>query len=126
MKARLAKKIIKASDAYNFYCRECNPHSRFKYHPYWTNQWFYRTTLKRYPTTIVKSFDQRLDFALHRLPTYMLKLLNAIKIKRMDLKRIQWSKALDLIEQMLMQQCIKEESANENISSLIGNKMRTV
>lgn len=117
MKARLAKKIINASEVYYFYCRECNPHSRFKYHPYWTNQWIYRTTLKRYPTTIVKSFDQRLNFALYRLPTYMQKILSVIKIKQIELKEKQWAKVFDLLkQQMISQQSINEENGNENSS----------
>lgn len=41
MKSRLAKKIIKASVSYCFYCRHCDTHSRFKYHPYWTSHWYH-------------------------------------------------------------------------------------
>lgn len=92
MKARLAKKIINASEVYYFYCRECNPHSRFKYHPYWTNQWIYRTTLKRYPTTIVKSFDQRLNFALYRLPHYAKEIMKC-EVKNKPTKRLRRCKA---------------------------------
>lgn len=117
MKARLAKKIIKTSDIYCIYCRFCNTHSRFKYHPYWTRRWHYRSLLKRYPTDIVKSFDQRLDTALSHSPQYMQKILSAIKIKQIELKAKQWAKLFDLLkQQMISQQSINEENGNENSS----------
>ena len=139
MKARLSKKIIKASDIYCIYCRFCNTHSRFKYHPYWTKRWHYRSLLKRYPTDIVKSFDQRLDTALSHSPQYMQKILSAIEIKQIELKEKQWAKTFDLLRQFTNEEALKnllggdykiesinKENGNENTFSLSCNKMETI
>lgn len=102
MKARLAKKIFKASCIYLLYYENCNTHNRYKCNPYWMRRWRYRAVLKLTPTTVVKSYDYRLDTALRRVPQYVSELLSAIKIKQMELKRRQWSKALELFKQQMM------------------------
>lgn len=79
MKARLAKKIIKASATYGFYCRMCYTHSRFKYHPYWTSHWnYYGSQMGGAPSATWK-LDQRLNAALRRLPQYTQKLSSAVE-----------------------------------------------
>ena len=95
MKSRLAKKIIKASATYCFYCRNCDTHSRFKYHPYWTSHWNRYGSQMKYVPTGVWRLDQRLNAALRRLPQYTQKLLCAVRAKQMELKRIRLHKMLE-------------------------------
>ena len=120
MKARLAKKIIKASDTYSFYCRNCDTHSRFKYHPYWTSHWnHYGSRMGDVPSATWK-LDQRLNVALRRLPQYTQKLLCAVRAKQMELKRIRLHR---LLERVKAKQSVKEGNSNENVSSSIDGKM---
>lgn len=87
MKSRLAKKIIKASATYCFYCRNCDTHSRFKYHPYWTSHWNRYGSQMKYVPTGVWRLDQRLNAALRRLPQYTQKVSSAVEAKLMEIKR---------------------------------------
>ena len=88
MKARLAKKIIKASGTYCFYCRNCDTHSRYKYHPYWTNHWnYYGSRMGGVPSATWK-LDQRLNAALRRLPQYTQKLSSAVRSSMFNI--IKW------------------------------------
>ena len=120
MKARLAKKIIKASATYCFYCRNCDTHSRFKYHPYWTSHWNpYGSQMKYVPTGVWK-LDQRLKAALRRLPQYTQKLSCAVEAKLMEIKRNRLHKKL---ERAIARQSFREGNSNENVSSSIDGKM---
>ena len=120
MKSRLAKKIIKASATYCFYCRNCDTHSRFKYHPYWTSHWNRYGSQMKYVPTGVWRLDQRLNAALRRLPQYTQKLLCAVRAKQMELKRIRLHRLLERVE---AKQSVKEGNSNENVSSSIDGKM---
>ena len=96
MKARLAKKIIKASDFYNVYRSLCR-HNRRKYHAYWMERSIFRAgwmfgskgTKGKHRRVLywLKSYDMRLDEAIHRLPKYTQALLDAVEAKRMEIKR---------------------------------------
>lgn len=101
MKSRLAKKIIKASATYCFYCRNCDTHSRFKYHPYWTSHWNRYGSQMKYVPTGVWRLDQRLNAALRRLPQYTQKLSCAVWAKQMELK---------LLERVEAKQSVKGDS----------------
>lgn len=93
MKARLAKKIIKAGYVYNVYRSLCR-HKRRKYHSYWTERWAFRdgwmyaskgTKVKhRRVLYWLKSYDMRLDEAMRRLPKYTREIFNAIETKQME------------------------------------------
>ena len=120
MKARLAKKIIKASATYCLYCRNCDTYSRFKYHPYWTSHWNrYGPQMKYVPTGVLR-LDQRLNAALRRLPQYTQALLDAVEAKRMEIKR---NRLHQLLEQAIARQSVKEGNSNENVFSSIDGKM---
>lgn len=95
MKSRLAKKIIKASATYCFYCRNCDTHSRFKYHPYWTSHWNRYGSQMKYVPTGVWRLDQRLNAALRRLPQYTQKVSSAVEAKLMEIKRNMLHKMLE-------------------------------
>lgn len=120
MKARLAKKIIKASNVYCFYCRDCDTRKKYKYHPYWTSHWNCYGSQMKYVLTGVWRLDQRLDAALRRLPQYAKMLSVRVKAKQMELKRIRLHK---LLERAKAQQGVKEGKRNENVSSSIDGKM---
>ena len=97
MKARLAKKIIKASDFYELYSLECRG-VRHKRYPYWFRRWVFRAgwmyaskgTKGKHRRVLywLKSYDMRLDEAIHRLPKYTQALLDAVEAKRMEIKRL--------------------------------------
>ena len=88
MKARLAKKIIKASDFYELYSLECRG-VRHKRYPYWFRRWIFRagwmcaskgTKVKhRRVLYWLKSYDMRLDEAMRRLPKYTQNLLMLLR-----------------------------------------------
>lgn len=93
MKARLAKKIIKASDFYGLYSLESIGRRRKRY-PYWIRRWGFRagwmyaskgTKVKhRRVLYWLKSYDMRLDEAMRRLPKYTREIFNAIETKQME------------------------------------------
>ena len=95
MKARLAKKIIKASDFYGLYSLECRGKRRKRY-PYWFRRWVFlagwmyasKGTKVKHRRVLywLKSYDMRLDEAMRRLPKYTQALLDAIEAKRMERK----------------------------------------
>ena len=120
MRARLAKKIIKASATYCFYCRNCDTHSRYKYHPYWTSHWNRYGSQMKYVPTGVWRLDQRLNAALRRLPQYTSSILSAVRTKQMELKRIRLHR---LLERAKAEQSVKEGNSNENVSLSIDGKM---
>lgn len=118
MKSRLAKKIIKASATYCFYCRNCDTYSRFKYHPYWTSHWNRYGSQMKYVPTGVWRLDQRLNAALRRLPQYTQKVSCAVEAKLMEIKRLH-----KMLERAKAEQSGKEGNSNENVSSSIDGKM---
>lgn len=120
MKARLAKKIIKASATYGFYCRECDTHSRFKYHPYWTSHWnHYGPQMGDVPSATWK-LDQRLNAALRRLPQYTQKVLSTVDAKLMEIKRNRLHK---MLERVIARQSGKEGDSNGKADFSISSKM---
>lgn len=120
MKARLAKKIIKASVSYCFYCRHCDTHSRFKYHPYWTSHWYHYGFLTGDVPSTTWKLDQRLNAALRRLPQYTSSIWSAVRTKQMELKRIRLHR---LLERVKAKQSVKEGNSNENVPSSFDGKM---
>lgn len=120
MKARLAKKIIKASATYCFYCRNCDTHSRYKYHPYWTSHWNRYGSQMKYVPTGVWRLDQRLNAALRRLPQYTQKVSCAVEAKQRELKRIRLHRLLEWVK---AKQSVKEGNSNENVPSSFDGKM---
>lgn len=129
MKARLAKKIIKASDFYELYSLECRG-VRHKRYPYWFRRWVFRagwmyaskSTKVKHRRVLywLKSYDMRLDEAMRRLPKYTQALLDAVEAKQMELKRIRLHR---LLERVKAEQSVKEGNSNENVSSSIDGKM---
>ena len=107
MKARLAKKIIKASATYCFYCRNCDTYSRFKYHPYWTSHWNRYGSQMKYVPTGVWMLDQRLNAALRRLPQYTQKLSSAVEAKLMEIKRNMYIRCMKVL---IAQQAVRKET----------------
>lgn len=123
MKARLAKKIIKASGTYCFYCRNCDTHSRYKYHPYWTSHWNrYGCRMGDVPSATWK-LDQRLNAALRRLPQYTQKLSSAIEEKLMEIKRNRLHK---MLERVKARQSSKEGDSNGKADFSISSKMESL
>lgn len=120
MKARLAKKIIKASATYGFYCRNCDTRKKYKYHPYWTSHWNRYGSQMKYVPTGVWRLDQRLNAALRRLPQYTQKVSCAVEAKLMEIKR---NRLHRLLERVKAEQSVKEGNSNENVSSSIDGKM---
>lgn len=121
MKSRLAKKIIKASGVYWYYCRYCDTRKKYKYHPYWTSHWnHYGYQNKYFISRAYWKIDERLKTALRRLPQYAKGILSAMNAKQMELKRIRLHK---LLEWAKAQQIVKEGKSNENVSSSIDGKM---
>lgn len=123
MKARLAKKIIKASGAYCLYCRNCDTHSRYKYHPYWTSHWDYCVSLKGKVPSVVWKLDQRLNAALRRLPQYTHKLSSAIEEKLMEEKRNRLHK---MLERVKARQSSKEGGSNGKADFSISGEMESL
>lgn len=129
MKSRLAKKIIKASDFYELYSLECRG-VRHKRYPYWFRRWVFRAgwmyaskgTKGKHRRVLywLKSYDMRLDEAIHRLPKYTQALLDAVEAKRMEIKR---NRLHQLLERAIARQSVKEGNSNENVSSSIDGKM---
>lgn len=120
MKARLAKKIIKASATYGFYCRECDTHSRFKYHPYWTSHWNHNGSQLCGVPSAIWTFDQRLNAALRRLPQYAQKLSSAVKEKLMEIRRNRLQK---MYERVNSPTSGKEGNSNGKADFSISSKM---
>lgn len=129
MKARLAKKIIKASVFYGLYSLECRG-VRHKCYPYWFRRWVFRagwmyaskSTKVKHRRVLywLKSYDMRLDEAMRRLPKYTQVLLDAVEAKRMEIKR---NRLHQLLERVIARQSVKEGNSNENVSSSIDGKM---
>ncbi len=133
MKARLAKKIIKASDFYGLYSLECRGKRRKRY-PYWFRRWGFRagwmyaskgTKVKhRRVLYWLKSYDMRLDEAMRRLPKYTQSLLNAIKVKRMERRIARHNRELEqFIQQVFAKQSGKEGNSNGKADFSISSKM---
>ena len=98
MKARLAKKIIKASSTYCLYCRICDTHSRYKYHPYWTSHWNHYGSRMGDVSPVARKLDQRLNAALRRLPQYTQKLSSVVEARLMEIRRNRLHKMLERIK----------------------------
>lgn len=107
MKARLAKKIIKSSGAYCFYCRNCDTHSRFKYYPYWSSRWNHNGFQMGDVPSATWTFDQRLNAALRRLPQYTQKLSSAVEAKLMEIKRNMYTRCMNVL---IAQQAVRKET----------------
>lgn len=121
MKARLAKKIIKASSTYCFYCRNCDTHSRYKYHPYWTSHWnYYGSQMGGAPSATWK-LDQRLNAALRRLPQYTQKLSSAVEAKLREINRLR-----KMLERLKAEQSGKEGDSNGKADFSISSKMESL
>lgn len=136
MKARLAKKIIKASDFYELYSLECRG-KRHKRYPYWFRRWIFRagwmyaskgTKVKhRRVLYWLKSYDMRLDEAIRRLPKYTQFLLNAIKVKRMERRIARHNRVLEqFIQQVFAKQSGKEGDSNGKADLSISSKMESL
>lgn len=136
MKARLAKKIIKASDFYELYSLECRG-KRHKRYPYWFRRWVFRagwmyaskgTKVKhRRVLYWLKSYDMRLDEAIRRLPKYTQSLLNAIKVKRMERRIARHNRVLEqFIQQVFAKQSGKEGNSNGKADFSISSKMESL
>lgn len=136
MKARLAKKIIKASDFYELYSLECRGKRRKRY-PYWFRRWIFRagwmyaskgTKVKhRRVLYWLKSYDMRLDEAIRRLPKYTQSLLNAIKVKRMERRIARHNRVWEqFIQQVFAKQSGKEGNSNGKADFSISSKMESL
>lgn len=123
MKARLAKKIIKSSGTYCFYCRICDTHSRFKYHPYWTSHWNHNGSQMGDVPSATWTFDQRLNAALRRLPQYTQKLSSAVEAKLMEIRRNRLHKMLEWVK---AQQSGKEGDSNGKADFSISGEMESL
>ncbi len=132
MKARLAKKIIKASDFYELYSLECRG-VRHKRYPYWFRRWVFRAgwmyaskgTKGKHRRVLywLKSYDMRLDEAIHRLPKYTQALLDAVEAKRMEIKR---NRLHQLLERAIAEQSGKEGDSNGKADFSISSKMESL
>ena len=121
MKARLAKKIIKASGTYCFYCRNCDTHSGYKYHPYWTSHWnYYGSRMGGVPSAVWK-LDQRLNAALRRLPQYTQKLSSAVEAKLREINRLH-----KMLERVKARQSSKEGGSNGKADFSISGEMESL
>jgi hypothetical protein len=136
MKARLAKKIIKASDFYELYSLECIGRRRKRY-PYWFRRWVFRAgwmcaskgkKVKHHRVLYwLKSYDMRLDEAMRRLPKYTQSLLNAIKVKRMERRIARHNRELEqFIQQVFVKQSGKEGDSNGKADFSISSKMESL
>lgn len=129
MKARLAKKIIKAGYVYNVYRSLCR-RKRRKYHSYWTGRWAFRegwmraseNRLSKHSRILywLKGYDMRLDEALRRQSQYVRRIQSFVRAKQMELKRIRLHRLLERVE---AKQSVKEGNSNENVSLSIDGKM---
>lgn len=136
MKARLAKKIIKASDFYGLYSLECRGIRR-KHYPYWFRRWVFRAgwmyaskgtkgELRRVLYGL-KSYDMRLDEAILRLPKYTQSLLDAIETKQMERKVARENRALErFIQQVFAKQSSKEGDSNGKADFSISGEMESL
>lgn len=107
MKARLAKKIIKAGYVYNVYRSLCR-HKRRKYHSYWTRRWAFRegwmrgseNRLSKHSRVLywLKGYDMRLDEALRRQSQYVRRIQSFVEAKQMELKRIRLHRLLERVK----------------------------
>ncbi len=132
MKARLAKKIIKASDFYELYSLECRG-VRHKRYPCWFRRWIFRagwmcaskgTKVKhRCVLYWLKSYDMRLDAALRRLPQYTQKLSSAVEAKLMEIRRNRLHKMLECVK---ARQSGKEEDSNWKADFSISGEMESL
>lgn len=85
MKIRIAKKIIKASEDYWYYCKYCNTRKKYKPNPYWTDKWDYYGFRSKYlASTIHWKVDERLNIARQRLPQYIQKITIAVMEDQME------------------------------------------
>ncbi|WP_418851915.1 hypothetical protein [Prevotella sp.] len=136
MKARLAKKIIKASDFYELYSLECRGKRRKRY-PYWFRRWVFcagwmyasKGTKVKHRRVLYwfKSYDMRLDEAIRRLPKYTQSLLNAIKVKRMERRIARHNRELEqFIQQVFAKQSGKEGNSNGKADFSISSKMESL
>ena len=136
MKARLAKKIIKASDFYGLYSLECRGKRRKRY-PYWFRRWVFlagwmyaskgKKVKHRRVLYWLKSYDMRLDEAIRRLPKYTQSLLNAIKAKRMERRIARHNRELEqFIQQAFAKQSGKEGNSNGKADFSISSKMESL
>lgn len=136
MKARLAKKIIKASDFYGLYSLECRG-VRHKRYPYWFRRWVFlagwmcaskgKKVKHRRVLYWLKSYDMRLDEAIRRLPKYTQSLLNAIKAKRMERRVARRNRELEqFIQQVFVKQSGKEGNSNGKADFSISSKMESL
>lgn len=107
MKARLAKKIIKASDFYELYSLECRGKRRKRY-PYWFRRWAFRegwmrgseNRLSKHSRVLywLKGYDMRLDEALRRQSQYVRRIQSFVEAKQMELKRIRLHRLLERVK----------------------------
>lgn len=136
MKARLAKKIIKASDFYELYSLECRG-VRHKRYPYWFRRWVFlagwmcaskgKKVKHRRVLYWLKSYDMRLDEAIRRLPKYTQSLLTAIKVKRMERRIARHNRVLEqFIQQVFVKQSGKEGNSNGKADFSISSKMESL
>lgn len=136
MKARLAKKIIKASDFYGLYSLECRG-VRHKRYPYWFRRWVFlagwmcaskgKKVKHRRVLYWLKSYDMRLDEAIRRLPKYTQSLLNAIKAKRMERRVARRNRELEqFIQQVFVKQSGKAGNSNGKADFSISSKMESL
>ena len=136
MKARLAKKIIKACDFYELYSLECRG-VRHRRYPYWFRRrvlragWMYASkgTKVKHRRVLywLKSYDMRLDEAIRRLPKYTQSLLNAIKVKRMERRIARHNRVLEqFIQQVFAKQSGKEVDSNGKADFSISSKMESL
>lgn len=107
MRARLAKKIIKAGYVYNVYRSLCR-HKRRKYNSYWTRRWAFRggwmrgseNRLSKHSRVLywLKGYDMRLDEALRRQSQYVRKIQSFVEAKQMELKKIRLHRLLERVK----------------------------
>ena len=83
MKRRIAKKIIKTSETYWYYCTYCDTRKKWKYYPYWADKWDYYNFANKYLVSLLDwKVDERLYIALHLLPQYIKEIKNAINTEQ--------------------------------------------
>lgn len=116
MRARLAKKIIKASDVYWYYRIFCGTCENYKPNPYWEKHWTRYNLGKRYALSVgLVPIDERLDAALRRLPRYVQKLSSTILSKYMEAKG---TRILKIFERVKARQNFREESCKNGEFSI--------
>lgn len=83
MKRRIAKKIIKTSETYWYYCTYCDTRKKYKYYPYWTYKWEYYAFANKYLVSVLDwKVDERLNIALRLLSQYVKEIKNAINTEQ--------------------------------------------